>query len=84
MVASSDQLQLEKFYGDSLAQKYFEDLKDLVAIKSVYAQNIGLQEAAQKLVKLLRRRGLRLFLMTLIQLLLSWQSLAVKKLTLRL
>lgn len=59
MVASSDQLQLEKFYGDSLAQKYFEDLKDLVAIKSVYAQNIGLQEAAQKLVKLFEEAGAR-------------------------
>ncbi|WP_161980402.1 M20/M25/M40 family metallo-hydrolase [Streptococcus sp. S784/96/1] len=57
MIVSNDQLQLEKFYNDATAQYYFDKLKELVAIKSVFAQNVGLDDAAQYLVTLFEEAG---------------------------
>lgn len=51
------QNQVKKFYADDLAQKYFEELRELIAIPSIFTQNRGLAEAAQKLVQIFEDAG---------------------------
>lgn len=42
----SDDLQLEKFKNDEVAQHYFEVLRTLVSKKSIFAQQVGLADVA--------------------------------------
>lgn len=54
---TSDQVQLEKFQKDRIAQHYFNVLKELVAIRSIFAQQTGLSEASLYLEKLFQSAG---------------------------
>lgn len=57
MTKEIEHLQLEKFYQDNIAQHYFEVLKDLIATRGIYAQNVGLLQVAEKLVKVFKEAG---------------------------
>ncbi|MEX2784257.1 M20/M25/M40 family metallo-hydrolase [Streptococcus sp. H49] len=46
MVFSAPEEQVEKFRQDEVAQHYFEVLRTLIAKKSIFAQQIGLQDVA--------------------------------------
>ena len=46
MAFSSEQEQIAKFWQDEVAQHYFEVLRTLISKKSIFAQQIGLQDVA--------------------------------------
>ena len=46
MVFSTPEEQIEKFKQDEVAQHYFEVLRTLIAKKSIFAQQLGLQDVA--------------------------------------
>lgn len=57
MAERNDQKQLEKFDADKIAQEYFEVLRDLIATKGIYAQQVGLSDVATKLADIFRKAG---------------------------
>lgn len=57
MVFVSEQEQLEKFYKDPITQDYFQVLKELIAKKSVFAQQIGLEDVADYLGQVFTHAG---------------------------
>ena len=73
MVFPSEQEQIEKFEKDHVAQHYFEVLRTLISKKSVFAQQVGLKEVANYLVRFSSVLGLKWRLMSLTRRLLSWR-----------
>ena len=53
----SDSNQLQKFENDDVAQYYFEILRQLIAKKSIFAQQIGLAEVANYLGDIFTEAG---------------------------
>ena len=53
----SDSNQLQKFGNDDIAQYYFEILRQLIAKKSIFAQQIGLAEVANYLGDIFTEAG---------------------------
>ncbi|CCF03050.1 M20/M25/M40 family metallo-hydrolase [Streptococcus macedonicus] len=53
----SDNNQLQKFENDDVAQYYFEILRQLIAKKSIFAQQIGLAEVANYLGDIFTEAG---------------------------
>ena len=49
MPFSTETEQIKKFENDEVAQHYFEVLRTLISKKSIFAQQIGLQEVANYL-----------------------------------
>ena len=57
MAFFSEKEQLQKFEEDELAQAYFEILRELIAKKSIFAQQIGLKEVADYLREVFEEAG---------------------------
>ena len=57
MAFFSEKEQLQKFEEDELAQAYFEVLRELIAKKSIFAQQIGLKEVADYLREVFEEAG---------------------------
>ena len=57
MAFFSEKEQLQKFEEDELAQAYFEVLRELIAKKSIFAQQIGLKEVADYLRDVFEEAG---------------------------
>ncbi|MDT2749532.1 M20/M25/M40 family metallo-hydrolase [Streptococcus parauberis] len=55
---------IDRFWQDQLTQSYFEDLKSLIARKSIFAQDIGLMEVATFLELLFQKAGAQVILDT--------------------
>lgn len=57
MAKRNDQKQLEKLEADQIAQQYLDVLRDWIATKGIYAQQVGLENVADKLVKVFTAAG---------------------------
>lgn len=62
MTNSREQEQINKFNHDQLTQEYFAILKELIAKKSIFAQEIGLAEVADYLGKIFSQAGAEVFI----------------------
>lgn len=53
----NDESQLQKFNNDEIAQHYFEVLRTLISKKSIFAQQVGLEEVATYLGEIFAKIG---------------------------
>lgn len=57
MLYLNEKEQIEQFYQDPLIQKYIKVLKTLISKKSIFAQQIGLEEVADYLETIFVKAG---------------------------
>lgn len=57
MAFFSEKEQLQKFEEDEVAQAYFEILRELIAKKSIFAQQVGLKDVANYLREVFEEAG---------------------------
>ena len=57
MTFSSEEEQIKKFEQDIVTQEYIAILRTLIAKKSIFAQQVGLQEVAAYLKEIFTKAG---------------------------
>ena len=62
MLFSTETEQIKKFENDEVAQHYFEVLRTLISKKSIFAQQVGLQEVANYLGEIFTAAGAKVMI----------------------
>ena len=62
MPFSTETEQIKKFENDEVAQHYFEVLRTLISKKSIFAQQVGLQEVANYLGEIFTAAGAKVMI----------------------